>query len=33
MRHDNEKWCNSLRGIELSVQDWHEKFDEFWPEH
>ena len=33
MCHDNEKWYKSLRGIELSVQDWHEKFDEFWPEH
>ena len=22
-----------LRGIDLSFQNWHEEFDEFWPEH
>ena len=31
--HDNEEWCNNWRGIDLSVQNWYEKFDEFWPEH
>ena len=31
--HDNEEWCKSWEGIDLSVQNWHEKFDEFWPEH
>ena len=31
--HDNEKWCKIWRGIDLSVQNWHEEFDEFWPEH
>ena len=24
---------DARRGIDLSVQNWHEKFDEFWPEH
>ena len=31
--HGNEEWCKSWEGIDLSVQNWHEKFDEFWPEH
>ena len=22
-----------LRGIDLPFQNWHEKFNEFWPEH
>ena len=26
------KWCKNWRGIDLSVQNWHEEFDEFWPE-
>ena len=29
----NEEWCQIWRGIDLSVQNWHEEFDEFWPEH
>ena len=29
---DNEEWCKNWRGIDLSVQNWHEEFDEFWPE-
>ena len=33
MCHDNEEWCKNWRGIDLSVQKWHEEFDEFWPEH
>ena len=33
MCYDNEEWCNNLRGIDLSVQNWHEEFGEFWPEH
>ena len=33
MCHDNEEWCKNWRGIDLSVQNWHEEFDEFWPEH
>ena len=31
--HDNEEWCKIWRGIDLSVQNWHEEFDKFWPEH
>ena len=31
--HDNEESCKNWRGIDLSVQNWHEKFNEFWPEH
>ena len=33
MCHDNEVWCKISRGIDLSFQNWLEKFDEFWPEH
>ena len=33
MCHDNEEWCEIWRGTDLSIQNWHEKFDEFWPEH
>ena len=33
MCHDNEEWSKNWRGIDLSVQNWHEEFDEFWPEH
>ena len=31
--HDNEEWCKIWRGIDLSVQNWHEEFDKFWPKH
>ena len=33
MCHNNEEWSKMWRGIDLSVQNSHEKFDEFWPEH
>ena len=33
MCHDNEEWCKNWRGIELSFQNWHEEFDQFWSEH
>ena len=33
MCHENEEWCKNWRGIDLPVQNWHEEFDEFWPEH
>ena len=33
MCHGNDKWCKIWRGTDLSVQNWHEEFDEFWPEH
>ena len=29
----NEKWCKIWRRIFLQVQNWHEKFAEFWPKH
>ena len=31
--HRHEEWCGIWRGIDFSVQKWHEEFDEFWPEH
>ena len=31
--HDNEEWYQIWTGIDLSVQNWHEAFDKFWPEH
>ena len=33
MCHDNEEWCKNWRGIDLSVQNWNEEFDEFWSQH
>ena len=33
MCHDNEEWCKPWRGIDLSVQTWHDEFDKFWLEH
>ena len=33
MCHENEEWCKMWREIDLSFQNWHEEFDEFWPEH
>ena len=31
MCHD--EWYIFWRGTDKSVQNWHEEFDEFWPEH
>ena len=31
--HDKEEWCKNWRGIDLSIQNWHEEFDQFWHEH
>ena len=31
LRHDSEEWCKIWRGIDSSVQNWHEEFDKFWP--
>ena len=31
MCHDNGEWCKIWRRTDLSVQNWHEEFDEFWP--
>ena len=33
MCFDKEEWCQIWRGNDLSFQNWHEEFDEFWPEH
>ena len=33
MCHENEEWCKIWRGIDLSFQNWHKEFDEFWLEH
>ena len=33
MRYENEEWCKVWKGIDLSFQNWHEEFDELWPEH
>ena len=32
MCHDNEEWCKTWRGIDLSIQNLLKKFDKFWPE-
>ena len=32
MCHHNREWWKMWRGIDLSVQNWHEEFDEYWPE-
>ena len=33
MCHGNEEWCKIWRGSDLSFQNWHGKFDKFWPKH
>ena len=33
MCHGNEEWYKIWRGIDLTVQNWHEEFQEFWPKH
>ena len=33
MCHDNEEWYKIWRGNDLSVQNLHEEFHEFWPKH
>ena len=33
MSNDNNEWCTICREIDLSLQNWHEKFAKFWPEH
>ena len=32
MCYDIEEWCKIWKGIDLSFQNWHEKFDRLWPE-
>ena len=33
MCNETEEWWKIWKGIDLSLQNWHEEFDEFWPEH
>ena len=33
MCHDNDEWCKNWSRADLSVQNWHEEFDEFWHKH
>ena len=33
MCHENEEPCKNWRGIDFSVQNWHEQLDEFWFKH
>ena len=30
---DNEEWCKTWSGIDLSLQNWLDEFDKFWLEH
>ena len=32
MCYDNDEWCKIWKGIDLSVQNWREKYNKFWPE-
>ena len=31
--HDNKEWCKIWKWTDLSVQNWPEEFDKFWPEY
>ena len=31
--HETEEGYKIWRGIDLLLQNWHKKFDKFWPEH
>ena len=33
MCHDNEEWCKIWTGIDWSIQNWHEKFNDFRLKH
>ena len=33
MCYDNEEWCKIWKETDLSVQNWHEEFNKFWPKH
>ena len=33
MCHDSEEWCKIWGGIDLLFENWHKKFDKFWPKH
>ena len=29
----NEEWYKILKGIDFSVQNWHDEFNKVWPEN
>ena len=31
--HDTGEWCKIRWGIDLSLQNWLEEFNKFWPKH
>ena len=31
--HDDEEWYKIWSGTDVSIQTWHEEFDEVWPGH
>ena len=33
MRHENKEWCENERKLDLWIQNWHEEFDNFSPDH
>ena len=33
MCHGNEEWYRIWRGLGLSIQNWHDEFEQSWPEH
>ena len=33
MCNDTEEWWKIWRGIDLSFQNWHKEYDEFWLKH
>ena len=33
LHFNDAKWCKIWRGTDLSAQNWHEEFNEFWPRH
>ena len=33
IRNDTEEWWKIWKEIDLSFQNWHKEFDEFWPQN
>ena len=33
MCHDKEEWCKIWKRIDLSLQNWHDRFVDFWLKH
>ena len=31
--YDSKELCKIWRGMDLSIQNWHEEFNGFWPKH